>query len=55
MDAVAFAVAVCILAEPHVSEPVPLILDRPALPHQAQQRFGAGAQGGDVDAVGRRP
>lgn len=52
---VALGVAMGVLAELGVAWPVPLVFDRPALPHKAQQRFGAGAQGGDegVDVVKR--
>ena len=40
-------VAVSVLTELGVARPVPLVFDRPALTHKPQQRFRAGAQGGD--------
>ena len=40
-------VAVSILTKLGVARPVPLVFDRPALPHQTEQCFWAGAQGGD--------
>ena len=44
-----------VFAELRVAWPVPLVFDRPALAHKPQQRFRAGAQGGDekVDVVKR--
>ena len=36
-----------VLPELGVAGPVPLVFDRPALPHQPEQCFWAGAQGGD--------
>ena len=55
LDAIALAVEVGVLAELGVAGPMPLVFDRPALPHKPQQRFRAGAQGGDeqVDVVKR--
>lgn len=41
------AVAMGVLAELDVADPVPLLLDRPALPHKSQQGFWCGAQAGD--------
>jgi hypothetical protein len=48
LNAVGFAVAVVILAELGVAGPVPGILDRPTVPHVAQQSLGASAQTRDV-------
>ena len=44
-----------VLAELGVARPVPLVFNCPALPHQPEQCFWAGAQGGDeqVDVVKR--
>jgi hypothetical protein len=44
-----------VLTELGVAGPVPLVFDCPALAHKPQQRFRAGAQGGDeqVDVVKR--
>jgi len=44
-----------VFAELRVAWPVPLVFDRPALAHHAQQCFWTGAQGGDekVDVVKR--
>ena len=38
-----------VLTELGVARPVPLVFDCPALAHKSQQRFRAGAQGGDKD------
>jgi len=38
-----------VLTELGVARPVPLVFDCPALPNQPQQRFWAGAQGGDKE------
>ena len=38
-----------VLTELGVARPVPLVFDSPALPHQPEQRFWAGAQGGDKE------
>jgi len=55
LNTVALGVAVSVLTELGVAGPVPLVFDCPALPHQSQHCFWAGAQGGDeqVDVVKR--
>jgi hypothetical protein len=45
LHAIALAVAVSVITELGVARPVPLFFNCPALKHQAQQCFGAGAQG----------
>lgn len=45
LDAVALLVEVSVFPQQDVTDPRPGILDTPALPHQAQQSFWAGAQG----------
>jgi len=45
LNTVAFGVVVGVLTEAYVPHPVPFVLDRPALPHQAQQGLGTGPQG----------
>ena len=47
---VAFSVAVGVLTQLGVADPVPGILDRPAVPHVLQQRFCGGAQTREVVA-----
>lgn len=47
LHAVALGVVVSVLTELGVAWPVPLVLDGPTLAHKPQQRFRAGAQGGD--------
>ena len=55
LNTVALGVAVSVLTELSVAGQVPLVFDCPALPHQSQHCFWAGAQGGDeqVDVVKR--
>ena len=47
LNTIALGVAVGVLTELGISRPVPLVFNRPALPHQPEQGFGAGAQGGE--------
>ena len=49
LNTVALGVAVSVLTQLGVAGPVPLVFDCPALAHKSQQRFRAGAQGGDKE------
>ena len=55
LNAVALALVVSVLTELGVAGPVPLVFHGPALAHEPEQCFGAGAQGGDeqVDVLKR--
>ena len=50
LDAVGVPVAVGVFPQRHVADPVPAVLDRPAVSHVLRQRPGAGPQTRDVVA-----